>query len=216
MVKGEDKVEMIKTIIKKYETKTPIFKELVEDVSKIKISSKEMKRYIHEVPDDFEGNYFRQKVGTSQVGALIMTWFKGSDIHIHDDSAIIYVLSGHLINIKYQIMNKSLLVKDITIAQPGEMIFEEKGLIHQIIPVRKNDDPCLSAHFYFPPKQSLEGTKIIDPMSGRIITLSSFAKEACIPSNHEEILSIQENVFFDTNFSLFNKLFREQTIASSL
>ncbi len=50
-----------------------------------------MKRFIHEVPYDCEGNDFRQKVGTSQVGALIMNWFKGSDIHIHDDS----VLSGH-------------------------------------------------------------------------------------------------------------------------
>jgi quercetin dioxygenase-like cupin family protein len=208
-------VDIIKKIIKKYESKTPELNELVKDVSQIKISIEDIKKYMSEVPNTFQGNYYRNKIGTSQIGALIMTWFKGSDIHIHDDSAVIYVLSGSLINIKYTLSNKSLLVKDITIAQPGEMIFEEKGLIHQIIPARIHNDPCLSAHFYFPPKQNLEGTKIIDPSCRRIITLSSNAKEACIPSNTEEILKVQENVFNKTNFSIFKYLFQEQEIAST-
>ena len=206
-------MQSIENILNKYCCKTPSIVELSKDIANLKNQHLAIKDHIlAKMQNSGNQGYQRQKIDSivpSKIEAVGMLWNNSSAIHFHDNfEALILVCSGSLLDIQYQIKAQILVCTGVKLVQAGEYMFENKELIHQIVPLSNEDNKVCSLHFYIPPLESLEGMRVIDVSKKQIVTLSKQAKSAVIPIAKEEVLSIKKNAFKQTNFTIAKGLIK--------
>jgi len=143
-----------------------------------------------------ENDYCRIPLLHDFVSMYLMYWPGGATSSIHEHKnfqGLIRVLEGELYEKEFlwNTWDNSLELHSEEMYGIGSILKEEKDAIHQVINACASA-PVISLHVYFPPTQSLCGSRLFDPISGRIATLSNKAQNFSWQQPVEAFQSILE------------------------
>lgn len=146
-----------------------------------------------------ENDYCRIPLLHDFVSMYLMYWPGGavSSIHEHKNfQGLIKILEGDLYEKEFnwnESENKLELISE-EMYRKGSILKEQNDAIHQVNNAFSST-PVISLHIYFPPTQSLYGSRLFDPERGRFATLSNKAQSFSWKQPQEAFESISHSNF---------------------
>ena len=162
---------------------------------KIDFANVEYKEFIPEVINS--SNYSRNVLREDALECVLIHWPSGveSAIHLHSDYWCYFaILEGMCENTEYTLQDDILKENEIRRGTQGQIMSVADGYIHKIF----NPDeykPLITAHFYFPVRDTMEDVAIYDIENERVGVLNEKARSASWKEPKEHFKSITENAF---------------------
>jgi len=151
----------------------------------------------HIPPIDQSGSYSRNILCLEPLECVLLHWPPNveSAIHYHKGFwGYVMVLEGACDNVVYKMEDNKLIECQTVRAFPGGVLDEPDGTIHKIANP-SSTKTLITAHFYYPALETLDGLKVYDIPTKRIGVLNEKAKSASFKEPESCFHSIEENAF---------------------
>ncbi|MBL4651720.1 MAG: methyltransferase domain-containing protein [Flavobacteriales bacterium] len=188
-------MESVLANLKRFENEQPTFVGLGEELLKIDFKNIDYKSLLPEV--ESQENYVRNIITLSPIEVILIVWPPKTEsaVHFHDGFfGYVAVLKGALDNIEYTLENLKLKETGGLKGLPGGLIAEKDGMIHKLVNLSETEN-AVTAHFYYPALENLNGIDIYDIETGRIGTLNDKAATASWLEPKSSFSKIEENAF---------------------
>jgi len=188
-------MERIIEQLKRFNNEQPSFIALGEELLKVNFNNLAYKGLLPKI--ECKDNYARNILTRDPIEVILMIWPPKTEsaIHFHNGFfGYVAVLEGALDNIEYAFKNKQLKETGGLKALPGGLIAEKDGVIHKLMNTSETTN-AVTAHFYYPALDNLNGINIYDLQSGRIGELNDKAITASWLEHESCFSKIEENAF---------------------
>jgi ubiquinone/menaquinone biosynthesis C-methylase UbiE len=148
-------------------------------------------------PVDESGSYSRNILMLEPLECVLLHWPPGveSAIHYHKGFwGYVLVLEGACDNIEYTLEDGKLIESQTIRALAGGVLDEPDGTIHKITNPSKTRT-LVTAHFYYPALETLDGLAVYDIETERVGVLNEKAGSASFTEPEAHFHSIQESAF---------------------
>lgn len=146
---------------------------------------------------DETGNYTRNILMLEPLECVLLHWPPGveSAVHFHEGFwGYVLVLEGTCDNVEYEHAGDELVERRLIRAHRGGVLDEPDGTIHKIVNPSRTDT-LVTAHFYYPALDSLDGLKLYDTDTGAIAVLNEKAPSASLNLPKDCFHSFETNAF---------------------
>lgn len=165
---------------------------LVKNIDPAQVAYREI------LPDfDETGNYTRNILMLEPLECVLLHWPPGveSAIHYHEGFwGYVLVLEGTCDNVEYAHRGNELVERRLIRAHRGGVLDEPDGTIHKIVNPDKAET-LVTAHFYYPALDTLDGLKLYDTETGTIAVLNEKAPSASLNLSKDCFHSFETGAF---------------------
>jgi len=172
-----------------------VFEKFGEILHEIDFTKVEYKEFIPEVINS--STYSRNVLKEDSLECVIIHWPSGveSAVHLHSDFWCYFaVLEGTCENTAYTLKDGILKENETMRSTEGQIMSVADGHIHKIFNPDENN-PLITAHFYYPLRKTMDGVAIYDIANERIGVLNERALATSWDEPKEHFKSITENAF---------------------
>lgn len=188
-------MERIIKQLKRFQNERPSFISLGEYLLSVNFKNLEYKYLLP--PIESKDKYARNIITLEPVEVILIIWPPKTEsaVHLHNGFfGYVAVLEGALDNVEYILENKELKESGGLKTLPGGIIAEKDGVIHKLINSSETVN-AVTAHFYYPALDSLNGINIYDIDSGRLGELNDKASTASWLEDESCFSKIENNAF---------------------